>query len=185
MEYGFGNSQEYTLRGLQDNMFHVLLPLRKDQTAWPYVVNFLVVAKVAWKRFWIQNQRYETICLQCISKGKTKELDRTIQNFSVDYYEESVEAETNWGPVYPSAASRAILMQWYREAQERLRKRFGRSRVPPAVDISDGEDEQDSPDWAFSEAVLSDASRALAVRWLRTARARLQQRDREYGVVIV
>ncbi|CAM9961134.1 unnamed protein product, partial [Ectocarpus sp. 12 AP-2014] len=28
--------------------------------------------KVAWKRFWMQNQRYETICLQCISKNKEK-----------------------------------------------------------------------------------------------------------------
>ncbi|CAM9251199.1 unnamed protein product, partial [Sphacelaria rigidula] len=66
----------------------------------------------------MQNQRYETICLKCISKAKEKARDRSMQGGAVDSDEESEEAYPDWGPVYLNAASRAILMQWYRQAQE-------------------------------------------------------------------
>lgn len=125
----------------------------------------------------MQNQRYETICLQCISKNKEKARHSNIQgtmNDSED--EEEPGAYPDWGPVYLSAASKAILMKWYRRAQENVWGKAGKRRPPAMVDISDDDGEEVPTDWAVTQVVLSDASTALAIRWLRTARARLQQR---------
>lgn len=139
--------------------------------------------KVAWKRFWMQNQRYETICLQCISKNKEKARDSKVHGAMEESDEEDEPgAYPDWGPVYLSAASKAILMKWYRRAQENVWGKAGRRRPPVLVEISDDEGEDVPSDWAISQVVLSDASRALAIRWLRTARARLQQRDRKSQV---
>lgn len=84
-------------------------------------------------------------------------------------------AYSEWGPVYLSAASRAILMKWYRQAQENVWGKSGRRRPPVSIDVSDDEGEDVPAEWAVARVVLSDASKALAIRWLRTARARLQQ----------
>lgn len=125
----------------------------------------------------MQNQRYETICLQCISKNKEKVRDSNIQGAMEDSEdEEEPSAYPDWGPVYLSAASKAILMKWYRRAQENVWGKAGRRRPPVLVDISDDDGEGVPIDWAVARVVLSDASKALAIRWLRTARARLQQR---------
>lgn len=125
----------------------------------------------------MQNQRYETICLQCISKNKEKARDKSIQGGMVDSDDgESEEVYPDWGPVYLNAASRAILMQWYRKAQENVWGKAGRRRPPVIIDVSDDEGDDVPAEWAVTRVVLSDASKALAIRWLRTARARLQQR---------
>lgn len=99
-----------------------------------------------------------------------------MQGGAVDSDEESEEAYPDWGPVYLNAASRAILMQWYRQAQENVWGTAGRRRPPVSIDVSDDEGDDVPPEWAVTHVVLSDASKALAIRWLRTARARLQQR---------
>ncbi|CAM9709889.1 unnamed protein product [Ectocarpus sp. 12 AP-2014] len=133
--------------------------------------------KVAWKRFWMQNQRYETICLQCISKNKEKARDSYVHGAMEESEDDGDQgAYPDWGPIYVSAASKAILMKWYRRAQENVWGKAGRKRPPVLVHISDDEGEDIPADWAVAEVVLSDASKALAIRWLRTARARLQQR---------
>lgn len=135
--------------------------------------------KVAWKRFWMQNQRYETICLQCISKSTQQTKSKNMQG-TVDDSEKEEEsgAHPAWGPVYLNASSKAILMKWYRKAQESVWGKKGRRR-PTSIEFSDDEGEDVPPGWVVSEVALTDASKALAIRWLRTARARLQeQRDR-------
>lgn len=133
--------------------------------------------KVAWKRFWLENQRYETVCLECISERKRKDRQRKIEGTALDSAESDSEVDTfTWGPVYLSAASNAIILRWYKEAQRRVWVRSGRPKVPVPVDVSDDEADGLPGPWKLRPVELSDASRALAVRWLRTARARLQQR---------
>lgn len=130
----------------------------------------------------MQNQRYETICLQCISRDKEKARNGTIQGALADSEEDDSRAYPDWGPVYLSAASKAILMKWYRNAQENIWGKTGRRRPPAAIDVSDDEGEEVPAEWAVAQVVLSEASKALAIRWLRTARSRLQQRgDKSRG----
>lgn len=124
----------------------------------------------------MQNQRYETICLPCISKNKEKTRDSNIEGAIDDSEDEEEPNAPDWGPVYLSAASKAVLMKWYRRAQENVWGKAGRRRPPVTVDISDDDGEDVPTDWAVAQVVLSDASKALAIRWLRTARARLQHR---------
>lgn len=125
----------------------------------------------------MQNQRYETICLQCISRNKEKARNLNIHGAMVESEEEEgSRSYPDWGPIYLSAASKAILMKWYRRAQGNVWGKAGRQRPPVLVDISDDDGEDVPADWAIAQVVLSDASKALAIRWLRSARARLQQR---------
>lgn len=125
----------------------------------------------------MQKQRYETICLPCITRNKEKARDNKIHGAIEDSEdEEDPGTYPNWGPVHLSAASRAILMKWYRKAQKNVWGKSGRRRPPVSIDVSDDEGEDIPTDWAIGQVVLSDSSKALAVRWLRTARARLQQR---------
>lgn len=152
------------------------MPLGDNKAEISYCCSLL---KVAWKRFWMQNQRYETICLQCISKNKEKARNRNIHGAIKDYNEREEEESgsyPDWGPIFLSAASRAIVMTWYRKAQEHVWGKSGRRRPPVSIDVSDDEGEDVPAGWAGTQVVLSDASKALAIRWLRTARARLQQR---------
>ncbi|CAN0182855.1 unnamed protein product, partial [Discosporangium mesarthrocarpum] len=137
-----------------------------------------VFDQVAWKRFWMQHQRYETICLKCISLKKDQDRSKTIQgNMAESDEEDGPEIYSDWGPVYLNAVSRAILMQWYRQAQENVWGKSGRKRPQVAVDVSDDEEDENPADWVTAQVRLSEASHALAIRWLRTARARLQQRS--------
>jgi hypothetical protein len=51
----------------------------------------------------------------------------------------------------------------------------GRVRQRKVVDFSDDEDSDgDKPEWASKAVYLSESARAIAIRWLRTARARIQ-----------
>lgn len=53
----------------------------------------------------------------------------------------------------------------------------GRRRpVKPVVEMSDDEDEgeeEPKPDWTRQRIDVSEATRAIAIKWLRTARARV------------
>ncbi|CAM9251995.1 unnamed protein product, partial [Phaeothamnion confervicola] len=156
--------------------------------------------QAAWKRFWMQHQRYETICLKCL--GKAKEVLRSAvasgsasgggggggvgSDDDGDNGAGDGAGGVNFGPVYLTAASRAILARWYGQAQENVWGKRGRRRprqhVPAATrtaEVSDDEGDggEDGPAvWARDPVNLTPASQALAVRWLRTARAKLQQR---------
>ncbi|CAM9243358.1 unnamed protein product, partial [Choristocarpus tenellus] len=133
--------------------------------------------KVAWKRFWMQNQRYKTVCLKCVSSNKEQDRNKTIQ-YNMDNSDGENEQEyPDWGPVYLSASSQAILLQWYHQAQENVWGKNGRKRPQAAIHVSDDEGDENPVGWATKQVKLSAASRALAIRWLRTARARLQQRS--------
>jgi hypothetical protein len=95
------------------------------------------------------------------------------------YDDDEQEAYPEWGPVFLSAASKAIMLNWYKKAQKlRAGKRKQRVRKDKVVkDISD--DEGDEPAFSWLKEGLQDitpASKAIAVKWMRTARARLQQK---------
>jgi hypothetical protein len=168
--------------------------------------------RVVWKRFWMQRQRYETVCVKCNGRAPAQR-----SGFAPDSGGSSDDSDgsphrrsgspdksarhPDWGPVFLNAAAKAILLQWYKKAQERLwgaggppqrppgaspaRSRSpgagaaGRTRRPQStIDVSDDEnsDEEVPAAWAMRGVNIDAASAALAVRWLRTARARLQAR---------
>lgn len=96
--------------------------------------------------------------------------------------DDSGENETtkdDWGPIYLSAASYTILMVWYRKAQNKVWGKTGRRRPPVSIDGSDDERDHIPADWVAARLQLTSSSKAIAVRWLRTARARLQKRGEE------
>merc|ERR1712178_276422 len=82
-------------------------------------------------------------------------------------------AGARFGPVFLSASSRAIMIMWYRKAQDRIFGRGGRAR--PLMQVSDDEDE-DAHQWGGRPLRLSAASKALAIKWLRTARVQIMAR---------
>ena len=76
--------------------------------------------------------------------------------------------------MYLSAAARAIIIGWHKRAQESVYGKGGRKRRPAVLDVSDDEGDDLPAAWAGVKVKLSEPSRLLAVRWLRTARANLQ-----------
>jgi len=127
--------------------------------------------QVAWKTFWIKSQRYRTICMACVAKQRDEE-----RAGGVKVQEELSDDEPDgpqWGPVFLSPAARAILIGWHRRAAERLFGKGGKRRQAAAAELSD---DDDAPEFGrrFGEVALDAASRAIAVYWLRSARANLQ-----------
>ena len=121
---------------------------------------------------------------------KRKELDarNKIKGGAIDptvFDDEDQEKYPDWGPVFLTAPSKAILLNWYRKAQKlRAGKRKGpRSRKEKVVkDISD--DEGDDPMFSWLKEGLKEitpASKAIAIKWMRTARSRLQQKRGKGG----
>merc|ERR1719355_449228 len=114
--------------------------------------------QVAWKTFWIKSQRYRTICMACVAKQRDEE-----RAGGVKVQEELSDDEPDgpqWGPVFLSPA-------------ERLFGKGGKRRQAAAAELSD---DDDAPEFGrrFGEVALDAASRAIAVYWLRSARANLQ-----------
>jgi len=91
------------------------------------------IDQVQWKSFWSSNQRYHTICLACLTKRKETETKNAIRaaagGFDAGIFDTTPEEYPDWGPVYLSAASKAILLNWYRKAQRiRQGKRGAKKR---------------------------------------------------------
>eukprot|EP00981_Chlorochromonas_danica_P004272 scaffold860_cov155-Ochromonas_danica.AAC.2 len=157
-----------------------------------------------WKTFWMANQRYHTICLACLTQRKETEARERLQGQGIGGWldDDAQEAYPDWGPVFLSASSKAILLDWYRRAQKlRAAKRRsrpgGRGNRPHPVsqeeggsaaarrrkervlrEISDDEGEEDEMFSWLRQGMqqLTPASKAIAIKWMRTARARLQQK---------
>lgn len=162
------------------------------------------VDAMQWKTFWMANQRYHTICLACLTQRKETEARERLQGQGIGGWldDDAQEAYPDWGPVFLSASSKAILLDWYRRAQKlRAAKRRsrpgGRGNRPHPVsqeeggsaaarrrkervlrEISDDEGEEDEMFSWLRQGMqqLTPASKAIAIKWMRTARARLQQK---------
>lgn len=136
------------------------------------------VDQIQWKSFWSTNQRYHTHCLACLTKRKEVSAKNAMRG-ALDpvLYDDTQEAYPDWGPVFLSAASKAILLNWYRKAQRVRAGKKGRRRKEKTVKaVSDDEGDDVPSEWVKSAASLSASTKAIAVRWMRTARARLQQK---------
>ena len=74
---------------------------------------------------------------------KEKERNAAMKDAGLFETDDEGDAEyPEWGPVYLSAASRAMLINWYRQAQESLFGKGGRRRKQVMIDVSDDEGDE-------------------------------------------
>lgn len=102
----------------------------------------------------------------------------------------------DWGPVYLSAASKAMMLNWYRKAKKIRKEKRGNirgkagdkaarnddrrnnDRVIRDVSDDEGEGEGAPLSWGKNGGLLnvSESTKAIAIKWNRSARARLQKK---------
>ena len=87
------------------------------------------------------------------------------------------EEYPDWGPVYLSAASKAILLNWYRKAQRVRQGKKGIKRKKKVLAISDDEGDSIPIEWTKQLERMTPATKAIAIRWSRTARSNLLKRQ--------
>jgi len=129
---------------------------------------------VAWKEFFKKHEQFRTLCLDCMLKRQEEKRKRAAGMAGAGISGSDSEDEGNtakFGPVFLTASSRAIMIMWYRKAQDRVFGRGGRAR--PAMQVSDDEDDELATNWGGRPLRLSAASKALAIKWLRTARVQI------------
>lgn len=135
------------------------------------------IDQVQWKTFWMRNQHYHTICMQCIAKRKDKKREAArVGKPELAALDDEVEEYPDWGPVFLSAPSKAILLNWYRKAQKLRASKKGRKQKMEKKPVSDDEGDDAPKDWVKAMGKLTPATKAIAVKWMRTARARLQKK---------
>merc|ERR1711968_43486 len=134
--------------------------------------------QVAWKEFFRKHAKFRTLCLECMLKRKEDERNAVAGMQGVDISDSDEEdlgaAAQRFGPVFLSAASRAIMIMWYRKAQDRIFGRGGRAR--PIIPVSSDDEDERMADWAHQPLHLSAASKALALKWLFLARTKITMR---------
>ena len=139
--------------------------------------------QVAWKQFFNKNAKFRTLCLKCIQEEQNvarEKAMRALQNAEISDSDDD-DMGARFGPVFLSAASNAILQNWYRKASDAVRKRGGKTGAQ--VYISDDDEDDDAAvGWAKKRLKLSSASKAIAIKWLRMARARNPGRQRKENV---
>ena len=182
------------------------------------------------KAFWAEHQQYHTYCLPCITRRKEEAIRQKYASHTLDEEFQSKsrmfgkgiggtigeDEYPDWGPVFLTEASQAILLNWLqrakgaRQARKDKRRASGRmanyqpqNRMPP----TDTPTAASTP-WTRSDAIPDKnksikyystntnannsnnnnnqgiyglATRAIAVRWMRTARARLQKKTGKEG----
>lgn len=93
----------------------------------------------------MRHQQYKTVCIKCVTGGKEEERVNAMKKAAGEHVSDDEGPEgdyPDWGAVYLSAASRAIVVGWYRRAQERVYGKRGRKRRQNVVeDVSDDEGE--------------------------------------------
>jgi hypothetical protein len=136
------------------------------------------VDQVQWKSFWINNQRYHTICLACLTKRKEQAAVNALKanGFDPSIFDDGQEDYPDWGPVYLSAASKAMLLNWYRKAQRLRAGKKGKRKEKIMKAISDDEGDDAPFSWLKELPNITPATNAIALKWMRSARARLQKK---------
>merc|ERR1712146_798021 len=89
---------------------------------------------------------------------------------NVDYDSDSDDGP-RFGPVYLNAAATSIILKWKHTWGDEVRRRGGRTASAALISDDDSDDDE-SVSWAKKRLKLNAASKALAIRWLRMARAR-------------
>jgi hypothetical protein len=137
--------------------------------------------QVAWKNYFQKNARFRTLCLQCVQREKEdqKLVAQGMQAGAAES-DRDVPQESVFGPVFLSAASRAIMLRWYRAAQDQARKA---GRPAGKAHISDDDEEDDNFDDGTTvlrhRVNLSAASRAMMVKWVAMARERVVEKSKD------
>jgi hypothetical protein len=128
--------------------------------------------KVGWKNFFNKNAKFQTLCLNCIQDKQEIEKQKAARRSKgIDNYSSDDDEGPRFGPVFLTAASTAIILKWKRQASDVVRKRGGRTALAGIISDDDSDDDG-SVAWAKKRLKLNAASKALAIRWLRMARAR-------------
>lgn len=133
------------------------------------------VNPTTWKNFWNKHQKYHTICLACLAKSRDDViLSKRRNNDLADSPLRSMDEEV-FGPVQLNAASKAILLNWYRQAQQRRASKLAlKKRRQVVADVSDDEEEAMAVSlhapWANATLSLSQSSTKIAMKWLQEAR---------------
>ena len=144
------------------------------------------IDQVQWKAFWSRNQIYHTICLSCITKRKEQQRGAgagPAPSGTYKPFDDDKEQYPDWGPVFLTPASKAILLNWYRKAQRvRAGKKGAKKAKEPKV-ITDSDEEEVPPEWTKQMEGITPASSAIAIKWMRTARAALQKRAGKGGSI--
>merc|ERR1711871_1136327 len=131
--------------------------------------------KVAWKNFFNRNAKFKTLCLSCIQQDQEIEKQKAMrmQRGIAGYDSDSSDEGPRFGPVYLNAAATAIILKWKQMASDEVRRRGGRTASAALISDDDSDDDE-SVAWAKKRLKLNAASKALAIRWLRMARAHKQ-----------
>ncbi len=66
--------------------------------------------QVAWKSFWERHQKYRTICMACITRRNLDKRDEAVAAAALGGAE--VPTGPQFGPVFLTAASKAIMIKW-------------------------------------------------------------------------
>jgi hypothetical protein len=132
--------------------------------------------QVAWRAFWEKHQKYRTICMACITRRNQERREEAMMGFAPGALGGAADrpAGPDFGPVFLSPASKAIMRKWYMTARGRLRGRGGASpKRQTALAVSTDDEDEDvmaQAPWARKPVQMSAASRAIAVKWLQLAR---------------
>ena len=135
--------------------------------------------QVAWKAFWEKHQKYRTICMACITRRNMEKRDAALVSGGGDGGgDEPVGPQ--FGPVFLSAASKAIMAKWYGMVRRRTRsKNAGASpKRSTALAVSSDDEDEDhmaAAPWARKPVKVTASSRAIAVKWLQLARFQRSQ----------
>lgn len=102
----------------------------------------------------------------------------TSQGFPDKSHSRSSRQRPDFGPVLLTAASKAMMLNWYRRAQQNRTNKLNMKRKNRIIkDISDDEGDDDiRAPWTKETLQLTPSTIAIAKRWLRNAKVIVQKR---------
>ncbi|RLO01301.1 hypothetical protein DYB28_015953, partial [Aphanomyces astaci] len=127
-----------------------------------------------WKKYFAQHQKFKTLCLSCLAKQKL-EMRMPALGSTGDHADDDEAAATlGFGQVYLTAASRALMLKWYRLGQDRVFGKTGKRRAVANVSDDDDDVATRGAIWANRPVRLNAASTAVALKWMVSARLNLK-----------
>ncbi|OQS00484.1 hypothetical protein THRCLA_05945, partial [Thraustotheca clavata] len=131
-----------------------------------------------WKEFFAKHEKFKTLCLNCLAKQKKESFAPLGMGTNAQAMEDAENAaQFGFGIVELNAASRALLMKWYRLGQDRVFGKTGKRRA--VANVSD--DEEDialrGAKWANQPVKLNAASTAIALKWMVSARLSIKAKN--------
>jgi len=132
--------------------------------------DYAVFDQVEWKRYWFQNQRYQTLCVPCLSLEKA---DQTQRDMSL----ESQKRTTQWGPIFLEGKSKAIIKKWYLEAQGKTHDGISAYHIMNEFSSDDDEDDLSLRHLRDSNLQLEPKATNIASSWLTIARFNLSRKN--------